>query len=31
MLKDISIHWKIPGQLCFQGKRKFFKNPECKL
>ena len=25
-----SIQWKIPGQLCFQGKRKLLKNLECK-
>jgi len=30
MIKDISIQLKIPGQLCFQGKRKLLKNPECK-
>ena len=30
MIKYISIQWKIPGQLCFQGKRKLLKNPECK-
>jgi len=28
MIKNISIQWKISGQLIFQGKRRLIKNPE---
>ena len=27
-VKVYSIQWKIPGQLCFQGKRRLLKTPE---
>ena len=28
IIKYISVQWKIPGQFCFQGKRKLLKHPE---